>query len=278
MLSAVILVLREVLEAALIISLLLALTRKIKLSSRWSLIAVIIGLLGSWLLATNAYTIADAFEGAGQELLNSALFIAVIIGIVLINLLMMPFIFAPETAVRFNDDSKFVPFTQTQRNLMYILFIIVVSGAMTREGSEIWIYLSSFISSTDGLYSVGLGGAIGAGIGLSLGAIAYYLFIMLPPKSFLPIFILTVTLIAGGLSMQVAKELMQIGWLDSPQPLWDSSWLIGEHTLTGELLYALIGYEAKPTSTQIIFYLTAIAPVLITFIWQFLPIRRKHHE
>lgn len=278
MLSAVILVLREVLEAALIISLLLALTRKLKLSSHWSLMALITGLLGSWWVATNAYTIADAFEGAGQELLNSALFIAVIIGIVSINILAMPFIFTPAATVKLKPDSTFVSLTRSQSKLIYVLFIVIVSCAMTREGSEIWIYLSSFISSTDGLYSVGLGGAIGAGIGLSLGAIAYYLFVMLPSKSFLPVFILTVTLIAGGLSMQVAKELMQIGWLDSPQPLWDSSWLIGEHTLTGELLYALVGYEAKPTPTQVIFYLTAIAPVLIAFIWQCLPVRRKYHE
>lgn len=112
-----------------------------------------------------------------------------------------------------------------------------------------------------------MGGAIGAGIGLSLGALAYYFFLFMPIKIFLPTFVVTTLLIVGGLAMQIAKELMQIGVLNGGQPMWDSSWLINERSLWGELLYALLGYEAKPTGVQGFFYALAIAPVIGACAW-----------
>jgi high-affinity iron transporter len=46
--------------------------------------------------------------------------------------------------------------------------------------------------------------------------------------------------------------------LPAQAPLWDASGWISEISLTGQLLYALIGYEATPTPLQIIFYLLTL--------------------
>lgn len=67
--------------------------------------------------------------------------------------------------------------------------------------------------------------------------------------------------------MQIAKQLLQIGILDSTEPLWDSSGIVNEHSWQGELLYALIGYDASPAAIQIIFYCLAISPLLLAAIW-----------
>lgn len=274
MVDAVLLVLREELEAALILSLLLALSSKLQLSFRWSFFALAAGVLGSWLLAHYAYDIADAMEGTGQELLNAALYSAVILCVIFLGLLILPLAFKPGLNATIVSRARAV----NHHPLLFSLFIIIVSFSLAREGAEIWIYLSSYIHQPDVLSSALIGAAIGAGIGMSLGAITYYVFAFMAKKYFLPIFLVVITLLAGGLSMQIAKQLMQIGLLDSGAPLWDSSFLVNEHSWLGELLYALVGYDSRPTPIQGLFYLLTVAPILLACIWHAWRLRVITHE
>ena len=85
MLDAVMLVLREVLEAALFVSLLLGLGSRLGLQSRWERIAVPLGLFASWTLGYFAAPIAEAFDGIGQELANGALYAVAIASFVVLN-------------------------------------------------------------------------------------------------------------------------------------------------------------------------------------------------
>ncbi|HSC68087.1 MAG TPA: hypothetical protein VLC79_10370 [Cellvibrio sp.] len=271
MVDAVLLILREVLEAALILSLLLALSFKLQLQFRWSLVALGAGIIGSWLLAHYAYEIAAAMEGTGQELLNAALYTIVILSLITLGLLFVPLVFkTPQVFTAEENNPAGIDkalASNSHHPLMYYLFIVIVSFSLAREASEIWIYLSAFANKPDYLSSALVGSAIGAGIGLSLGAITYFVFAFMPKKIFLPIFLAVITLLAGGLSLQVAKQLMQIGWLDSGAPLWDSAFLVDEHSWVGELLYALLGYDARPTPVQGAFYLLTIAPILLASLW-----------
>lgn len=278
MLDSVLLILREVLEAALIISLLLALSNKLELSYRWSFIALIAGVAGSWLIAHYAYDIAEAMEGRGQELLNAALYCAVILSVTLLGLLVLPIIFLPSRKKTATDTDVTHGQLAQHTPLLYSLFVIIFSVSLSREGSEIWIYLSAFAHNQDAFSSALIGSAVGAGIGMSLGAIIFYLFTFMPEKYFFPIFIVMIVLWAGGLSMQIAKQLMQIDLLSSGQTLWDSTFLVDEHSWLGELLYALIGYDSRPSLTQGIFYLLTIAPILLALIWHLWRLRAKAYE
>lgn len=275
MLDAVLLILREVLEAALILSLLLALSNKLQLSYRWSFFALMAGVAGSWLLAHYAYDIADAMDGTGQELLNAALYCAVILSVILLGLLILPLAFSPTSNV---SSASVSTIASDKHTLLYLLFIIIVSFSLMREGAEIWIYLSAFDHKADAMSSALIGAAVGAGIGMSLGAIIYYVFAFMRRTYFLPVFITVITLLAGGLSMQVAKQLMQIGLLDSGTPLWDSSFLVNEHSWLGELLYALMGYDSRPAPVQGIFYLLTVAPILVASLWRTWRLRVGTHE
>lgn len=276
MVDAVLLILREVLEAALIISLLLALCYKLQLRFRWSLVALAIGIIGSWLLAHYAYAIAEAMEGTGQEILNAILYFVVILSVITLGLLIAPLAFSTQKKTRAQINNSFA-FTNYHQ-LVYCLFIVIVSFSLAREASEIWIYLSAFTHKTHALSSALVGSAIGAGIGMSLGAITYYAFAFMPNKFFLPVFLVVITLLAGGLSMQIAKQLMQSGLLDSGAPLWDSSFLVNEHSWMGELLYALLGYDARPAPVQGAFYLLTVAPILVASLWHAWRLRATAHE
>ncbi len=276
MVDAVLLVLREVLEAALIMSLLLALSHKLHLRFRWSLSALLLGFIGSWLLAQYTYEITDAMDGTGQELLNAVLYFAVVLSVVFLGLLILPLAFTPALEIHMNASNLLT--SGGHHRLIYGIFIIIVSFSVAREGSEIWIYLSGFANQTDALSSVYIGAAIGTGIGMSLGAITYYAFAFMRKKYFLPIFLVVITLLAGGLSMQIAKQFMQMGLLNSTAPLWDSSFLVNEHSWLGELLYALLGYDARPAPIQGMFYLLTVAPILLACLWHAWRLRVIVHE
>ena len=77
LLTSVILVLREVLEAALLLSILLAMSQYAGLTARWILIALAGGILGSIAYGAGIGTVSEAFDGMGQELLNAAMQFAI---------------------------------------------------------------------------------------------------------------------------------------------------------------------------------------------------------
>ncbi|HTR56575.1 MAG TPA: iron permease, partial [Casimicrobiaceae bacterium] len=66
-----VLVFREVLEAALIISVVFAATRGVPGRSRWIGAGMLAGVLGAVAVALSAGLIADAASGMGQELFNA---------------------------------------------------------------------------------------------------------------------------------------------------------------------------------------------------------------
>lgn len=273
MVDAILLVLREVLEAALIISLLLALSRKLTINQRWLVSALLLGVASSWMLAHFAYGIAEAVEGTGQEWLNALLYLMVIIAFIFIAFAIAPLLFNTSNHILHCDFS--IAVKNPPIALLTYSCLLTVGLSLAREVAEVWIYLSGFIHQPALLQSALTGGAIGVGIGISLGVITYYLLIFISLRLFLHIFFVLLIFLCGGLAMQIAKQLLQIGVLDSTAPLWDSSNLVSEHSWLGELLYALIGYDASPSAAHVIFYGLAITPLLLILAWNW---HHRNHQ
>jgi high-affinity iron transporter len=63
----------------------------------------------------------------------------------------------------------------------------------------------------------------------------------------------------------------------SQYPLWDTSEWISERSITGQMLYALLGYEATPTPIQAAAYLIAIVFTLAAS-YLSLRLKKQHHE
>src|SRR5205809_4998446 len=78
MFGALIIVFREVIEAGLIIGIVLAATRGVSGRGRWVSAGVLAGALGAGIVALFAEAIANAFEGAGQELFNAGVLSAAV--------------------------------------------------------------------------------------------------------------------------------------------------------------------------------------------------------
>ena len=264
MLVTVIIFLREVLEAALILSVLLAVSFQFKLSRKWIFPALSIGFLGATISAYFLGDISNLLEGTGQEVMNSTLLITMCF---LINIICI-WIWQCLN----NNQAAFS--TLLAKNIKKIL-ILDVSIAIMHEGSELSIYSYSLIQMHDNHLSLILGGGLGLGIGASLGAIIYYFLINMQKRTLLITAIAILILISAGMASQAALYLIQSGWLPSQLPLWDTSQIISERSIVGQLLYALIGYEATPSPLQILFYFAVIIICISSII---LTTKTKRHN
>lgn len=245
--NSVIIVLREVLEAALMIGVLLAVSRFLQLSSRWVIFALLFGLIGATAYGYFLDPVSELFEGVGQEIFNAALQFAIFAMLAVIVFLIARHLGEPR-----NQDSP-----------LPTLMAIAVALGVTREGSEILIYVSGFVQVDDFLSSVGLGSFAGACIGFSVGVLFYYLLLALPERRALLVALVLLSLTASGMSAQATQLLIQADWISVSRPLWDMSGVLPEDSLPGQLLYALIGYEASPSATEAAVHLTSLAVIAL---------------
>lgn len=232
MLSALIIILREVLEAGLIISALLATAHIKNIAARHLMLGVGCGIAGALLIASNMESISNFGDGVGQELLNASLDIGIIL------------MLAGTSASNFLDTPALFGWCAAG----------AIACAASREVSEIVIYASGFNASFSAFIPVLIGGTIGTGIGLSIGALLYYLLIYLPVKRALVIPSVLLALIGAGMGAEAIGYFDQAGLTPAQQPFWDSTHWIAEDSISGQVLHALIGYEATPTLLQLCAY------------------------
>lgn len=247
LLSSMILVLHEVLEAAVLFSLLMALSHRLGISCRWVWVALVTGLLGAAIYGFNIDYVSEWFEGVGQEVVNALMQITLYALLCVLAVI----------AVRYQRGCP------TPVPLIRGLMVGSVTLAIVREGSEVLIYLTGFLQAKDLLVPVLAGSAIGAGLGASVGAVFYYALLSLGRRAAIGTGAVLLVLVAAGMVSQAVQLLIQADWLPSQYPAWDSSWLVEEQSVTGQFLYAMIGYEATPTPLQLYIYAGSIILLVI---------------
>lgn len=241
LIDSVVIVLREALEAALLISVLLAAARRLALPRPRFGLGVGLGILGAGIFAASLRRISGWFEGAGYELANSALQLLIYAAVlVIIGLL-----------GRGRDPRR-------AATALPWAMVAAVGLAIIREGSEILLYFGSFMQQIGATTDALIGAALGLGVGFSAGALFYYLLLALPLAGILPVAAGLLALIGAGMCAQAVRLLVQIDWLPAQPPLWDTSAWLPEQSPLGQLLYALLGYEATPSPLQAVVYLACI--------------------
>ncbi len=255
LLSSVILVLQETLEAALLVSLLLAASQQLSHKMSWVIYAIGGGLAFSLVYALEIGHVSEWFEYTGQEIVNASLQISVTLLIAICTWVLVRG-WTPENRQRAGFRSSL--FTQ--------LAAATVMLAITREGSEVLIYLIGFYPIKDVFHTVTVGSFIGLGIGISVGVLIYFGIMGLQGRWQKNTMVSLLALFSGKMVSQASLQLNQADWIPSTPVGWDSSSLLSEESLTGKLLYALIGYEATPALAQIAAYAAGVILILITAI------------
>ncbi len=245
MLSAVIIIIREVLEASILVTALLVVGNHFYCQRFWLPISLALGISIAAITASYSYEISELFDGMGQELQNAA-------SLALIALLLLVhhrFISAYQSAKLRGRTSL----------LLTYLGIVTVALAVQRECAEIVIYIFGFAGDSARMMPVLTGSAIGAAIGISCGILLYYGLQALPTRRSIFVARIILALTAAGMTAQVILYLAQAGLVESGFPLWNSSHLIPENSVVGQFLYAALGYEATPSTLQVGFYLATLA-------------------
>lgn len=263
MLATAIIVFREVLEAALIISIVLAATRGAAGRGFWISGGVLLGVLFSAVLAYFAETLAQALEGFGQELFNASILILAVLMLGWHNIWMQQH--GRELARDMNAVGRAV--SAGERPLWVLS--MVVGLAVMREGSELVLFLVGLArSETGGISSLLLGGSVGLGLGILVGVGLYWGLARIPVRYFFKVTSYLILFLSAGLAAQAAHYLVEADWLPPlGESLWDSSWLLPENGLMGQILHALMGYIARPDGIQLIFYGATIVLTLGLMRW-----------
>lgn len=256
-LSTVILVLQEILEAALLVSVLLVLSRlltrssqeKLHIASAWLPTGMVAGLAGAWLYAAVTPAVSQWFDYVGLEVVNASIQV-----LILLALALFCFMFTGT-----NRQSR----TPLLGVLAPVLMGIIVALGITREVSEIILYMNGVLADPLNVSPALLGALMAAGIGISSGIVLYYLILSLPVAWSYRACMALLALFAGNMASQATLLLTQADWLPYTRELWDSSGFIPEYSVTGQLLYALVGYEANPSLFQAVLY--ACSALLIAF-------------
>lgn len=243
LINSVIIVLREVLEAGLLVSVLLALSARTLTPFRWLLVAIPFGVAGATLYASNLESVSTLFDYTGQEITNSLLQLLIYLCVAMLVIL-FPAPSADKKPINLN---------------LVILMGLTIALAITREGSEILIYLSGLLHKPEATQPVVIGSLIGAGIGTSIGALVYYGLSSRKPATLFIIGKCLLVILATGILSQSIPLLIQADILEAAEPLWDTTAILSEESITGQLLYAASGYEATPAPQQAYAYLSGIA-------------------
>jgi high-affinity iron transporter len=265
MLSALLIVFREVIEAGLIVGIVLAATQGVPRRGRAVSGGVLAGVLGACLVAAFAGQLAALFQGNGQELFNASILLLAVAMLTWHNVWMASH--GREMARELKAAGHEVV---TGKRTLAALGV-VVGVAVLREGSEVVLFLYG-IAAQGGTTNAGLlaGGALGLAAGAAVSALMYFGLLTIPAGRLFQVTSGLITLLAAGMAAQAVIFLQNGGWLEYfTTTVWDTSWLIKDDSLTGRLLHTLIGYSEAPNGAQLIAYAATI--LLIVSLMRLVP-------
>jgi len=263
MLAAAIIVFREVLEASLIVSIVLAAAKGIAGRNTWVGVGIGAGIAGAILVASFAGALAEAAQGMGQELFNSIILLIAVVMLGWHNIWMSSH--GKDMAREVSAVGKAV---MAGSRPLYAL-AVVTGVAVLREGSETVLFLYGIASSGgEGLADMVAGGLLGVAGGVAVGAGLYFGLLRIPMRHLFTVTNWMILLVAAGMASQAAGFLVQADFVPAlGTAVWDTSWLLTENSVIGKVLHALVGYVSRPAGIQV---LSFVATLLIIGLSTFL--------
>jgi high-affinity iron transporter len=238
--------LREGIEAALIVSIivryLVALDRRDLLRPLWWGIGLAVGLsfaLGA-VLTLGTAVVPEPVEESITGLLS-------IVAVALITSLVL---WLARTAPRLGGELR----SRVDRSLVLGPAAMVLLGAVTvgREGIETTLFLWAAISASGETVLPLLGALAGLGLAVILGMLLYRGTVTVDLGRFFRWSGAILILVAAGVLAYGVRELQESGVLPGGESIaWDLSAAVPADGLVGSVLGALVGYDPAPTLLQV---------------------------
>lgn len=249
MLPSYLLSLREGIEAALIIGIVLGALRQMRrtelIPTVWmgTFAAVALSILGGVLL-TN---LGLSFEGAAEQIFEG-------LTMILAAALLTWMIFWMSRTARtlkseIESEVHKAAFGAGKRAVFFVAFF-----AILREGIELALFLTASVFATDAVQTI-VGAILGLGTSILLGWSIFAAIIRLDLRRFFQVTGFLLILFAAGLVAHGVHEFNEIGWIPAViEHVWDVNAFINEDSTFGLLLKALFGYNGNPSLTEMLAY------------------------
>lgn len=267
--AALLITLREGLEAALIVSILLAYLRQLGRSDRaglvWSGAAVAIAV--SLAVGTVIFVVGAEFEGKGEQLFEG------LVSLTAVGVLTWMIFWMRRQGGRLRSSLQERVDTALIGGgtaLAGLAFVVVL-----REGIETALFVFAAAKAT----AVQTGGAgaqlVGAAVGLAIatviGVLLYHGATVLNIRSFFKVTGALILVVAAGLFAFGVHELQEAGWLAFlTSTAFDVSATLPDESGVGAILRALIGYQSDPTLLEVLAWTTYL---VVTSVFYFRPYR-----
>lgn len=262
MLAALLITFREGLEAALVVGILLGYLRKVEQAGlqSYAWLGVIGAVSASAILAGVIQLVGFQLQGRAEMLFEaSTMFLAAAILTWMIFWMRYQ---ARATQMALEQDLADRLSRHQRWGVAALAFI-----AVFREGVETALFLSAaaFLNQT----AVPLTGALlGLALAVLVGYLVYGSTIRLNLRLFFSATSFLLLLFAAGLIASGVHELQEAGWVPVLiAKVWNTNSLINEHSLVGQILQSLIGYNANPSLTEALSYLAYWLATLIGVRW-----------
>jgi len=254
MLATLIIVFREVLEAGLVVGIVMAASRGVPRRGLWIACGCAAGVIGACLVAAFAGEIAAAVQGVGQEVFNASILIAAVVMLSWHNIWMSRH--GRELAA---DATRIGREVSAGTRPLYAL-ALVCGVAVLREGSEIVLFLYGIaLAGGGGAADMLLGGVLGLIAGALAGAAIYFGLVVIPLRYLFGVTAGLILFLAAGMASQAASFLSAAGLLPAlGNNLWDTSAILSERSLAGQVVHVLTGYSARPEGIQLVFYVATL--------------------
>ena len=267
MLPSYLLSLREGLEAALIIGIVLGALRKIHRAdlapALWlgTLIAVAASILAAVLLTLFGLSL----EGSAEQIYEG--FTMLVAAGILTWMIFWMSGQARYLKGELEDGVNKAAASSGRRAMFWMAFVAVV-----REGVELALFITAafFVGNNENIgtniIQTLAGVVLGLGTAILLGWSLFATTVRLDLRRFFQVTGFILILFAAGLIAHGIHEFNEVRWIPSIiEHIWDVNPLINEKSVFGQLLNTLFGYNGNPSLTEMISYFAYLVVVAILF-------------
>jgi high-affinity iron transporter len=165
--------------------------------------------------------------------------------------------------------NKAAAHTETGKRAMFWLAFV----AVVREGVELALFITAAFFAGDqsqvttNIIQTLAGTILGLGTAALLGWTLFATTVRLDLRRFFQVTGFLLILFAAGLVAHGVHEFNEVGWIPSVvEHVWDVNVILDENTVAGQLLKTLFGYNGNPSLTEMISYFVYLG--VVTVLWR----------
>lgn len=263
MIGSLVIVFREVLEAALVVGVVAAAVKGLPHRARHVSVGMALGIAGAVLVAIGLGVISHFANGHGQELFQAAVLLAAGLMLAWHNLYMA------KHGREMTRKLKTLGSEVIAGSASVTMLVGVTAIAVMREGSEVALFLYALAAGGAADMSLVGGSLIGLVCGVAVGFVLFLGLSRIPIKRLFQVSGVIILFIAAGMLAHGIQYLVQVDYLPALVPhVWDSSFLLSGSSIVGRSLGALAGYTPSPSLMQVLAWIASFIIIGSMMLWR----------